>query len=1119
MLKLTVLRLAAQWRGMVTIIVGTLLAAMVASAMPLYTAAVTQIGMVQRIMARPPQDNNILIRTGIPAANVSSTYPTLDSIVRGTLPDRFSGFDGWQDAIVAFRETSDMFLVIDGTDAAFKGYLAAYEGIDAGLDWDGRPPQDIAGDEIEIGVTEFVAGQLGLAVGDEIVLDQRGWQTSTPFTARIVGIMRPRVADDDWLPIPAQRPSPHTALLTTPGTVERVAAASIPDTRINAGWWALFNHAALNYSDLDAATSAAAGYSDAVTGALTAELGASSTGITVQTKLPDILRTSLTDITALGAPFVLLLLQLGALVFYFLLVMGALVRRSERRELSVLQTRGAYRRQIMVVRGLEALLICVGAVLAAPTLARLFLTIFIPLITGIERLPLDVSAETYMFSAGAGVVALAVLLVTLWPPLNLPLIAAGGSANRSGAAAFFQKYYLDVLLLVIGLVALGQLSARDGANIERDPVLLLVPTLLFFAMSSLSLRLFPPLMNLLAGIVSRSDALTVPLAGWQVSREPLHYARITLMLALAVSVGWFGISYQRTVERNRADQAAYASGADVRLTYDTRRGNVLPDMSLFSAQDGTAAVSPAIRLTNVSLTPSGSLSLDTGTLLAVNPTTLAPMLSWRDDLGPLPLPEPVGFPSYGRTLPEGTTAISYEAQLSRGDGNGEFSPLLPAEALVLGTKMFALVVTGTGEQVVVPFAPQLSLDMLRLLESSRFNAPDIEARQNAIAAIEWVRFHASLSGLAQPISFKAITFETGLNNQNLYWQGGVLGFRDMRLLVNGTETPVDWLAQPIWQPAAFLNVDFGAQPDDLLAPEGSELSLGWAQPDDRGLLGLYLDGAEVMSKINEGPTPDGFALPAVVSAKYAATHHLEIGHKFSLGISQADVWFVVTGIATYFPTILNTDGLYIITDFGGFQRWMEARPRAVVYPNEVWVDVDGIEEAEWIANLSAVPELANYTAIVSSSGVLETLQTDLLTTGLIGLLLLSFIIALLLCAVSLATYAGITLQSRRAEFAVLRALGWTRRHIVVGILAEQGLVILTGVLLGLGIGVFLSAQVLPTLSGSDTGNVLPYAVTADPDGLFFYALLMTGLLGVQLAIGAAVIGRQTAQVIRMGGVE
>ena len=105
-----------------------------------------------------------------------------------------------------------------------------------------------------------------------------------------------------------------------------------------------------------------------------------------------------------------------------------------------------------------------------------------------------------------------------------------GSAGRSGAAAFFQRYYLDVLLLVIGLIALGQLSARQGQTVETDPVLLLVPTLLFFAMSSLSLRLFPPLMNVLSGLLF---VTTIWAYAWY-SRCPgwRRYGLVTVLFAL-----------------------------------------------------------------------------------------------------------------------------------------------------------------------------------------------------------------------------------------------------------------------------------------------------------------------------------------------------------------------------------------------------------------------------------------------------------------------------------------------------------------------------------------------------------------------------------------------------------
>lgn len=1121
MLRLAVARLSSQWRGMVTIIVGTLLAAIVASAMPLYTAAVTQIGMVQRLDDRLPQDVNILVRTGLPATAVSSNYSSLDSIVRATVPEVFESFGDWQDEIVAFTETSELFVLVEGVDyTGFKAKLAAYEGIDVGVEWEGRAPQSTSDDTVEVGLSEYVAAQLGVSVGDVITLDQRGWATSMPFTARVTGIIRP-TTDAEWLPLPSLRAEPDAVLFTTPDSVQRAAAEYMPNTRIFAGWWALFDHAALTYTDLDSAAAAATDYQEKVTDALTATLGAESTGIVVQTKLPAALRSAVTDISALGAPFVLLLLQLGALVFYFLLVMGALVRRSERRELSVLQTRGAYRRQIMIVRGLEALLICAGAALIAPTLATLFLSAFIPLITGIGRLPLALSPETYLFSAGAGLAALIVLLLTLWPPLNQPLIAAGGSAGRSGAAAFFQRYYLDVLLLVIGLIALGQLSAQQGQTIETDPVLLLVPTLLFFAMSSLSLRLFPPLMNVLSSVLSRSRALIGALAGWQVSREPLHYARITLMLALAVSVGWFGISYQRTVERNRLDQAAYTSGADVRLIYDARRASTLSEPSVIAAQPDTAAVGRAVRLDGISLAPAGTVSLDTGTLLGIESDAFARILSWRDDLGPLPLPRSVAMPDYGRALPEGTTGISFDAQILRNPGM-EFQTATPAEVLVNELRLSALIVDANGQQSVVPFVPTLDEETLAQLEINPFNAEDVQARLELLQSLTWIRYDANLSGLIPPLSLKAVSVENGQGNQNFFTGGTVLGLRDFRLIDGLDEMLTRWLAESAWSPMSFINVDIGGQQPDLLAPNGSELSVGFAHPMSaaRGSWAIYLDSAELIEILEQGPEPDGFALPALLSPRYAAQQRLETGQKFSLGINQTEVWFVVQGIAPYFPTLVDAEGFYIVTDYAALTRWLEARPRGAVYGNEIWVDLtEDTSGAAWLNELSGVPEAAGYQSAISRDAVLETLRTDLLTTGLIGLLLLSFVIALVLCAVSFATYAGITLQLRSAEFAVLRALGWPRRQIIISILAEETLVMIVGVALGLGIGIFLSAQVLPALSGSDTANVLPYAVRADPDGLLFYILLMAALLAFQLVIGALVIGRQTAETIRAGGAE
>jgi hypothetical protein len=329
-----------------------------------------------------------------------------------------------------------------------------------------------------------------------------------------------------------------------------------------------------------------------------------------------------------------------------------------------------------------------------------------------------------------------------------------------------------------------------------------------------------------------------------------------------------------------------------------------------------------------------------------------------------------------------------------------------------------------------------------------------------------------------------------------------------------------WLADAVWAPVSFAAVTLDNQPEELIAPEGAELAFGWAQSSARGRWALYLDGTAFAQKVSEASQVDGFALPALVSPRYAEDERLQIGQKFAISINQAEIWFRVDGIVPYFPTLIDPSAQAIITNLDGLMSWLGARPRAGLYANEVWVDLaETSADQAWLTELASLPDAATYQTVWTTDGVLQSLQTDLLTIGLVGLLLLSFVIAMVLCGVSLATYAGITLQARRTEFAVLQALGWSRLKVLMSILGEQTLVMMTGTVLGLVIGVFLSAQVLPALSRSDSSNILPYSVSADPEGLLFYAGLILILFIVQLLIGSLVIIRQSASTLRDGGIE
>src|SRR5690606_1327714 len=105
--------------------------------------------------------------------------------------------------------------------------------------------------------------------------------------------------------------------------------------------------------------------------------------------------------------------------------------------------------RLLALRTVETLVVCVLAVFAAVPIARQFLIWFMPLLTNVDHITLPLTPAAYFYAGLAGFAALIVLVLTLIPVLRRPLILAGGSAERSGSQTWWQRYYLDVILLIV----------------------------------------------------------------------------------------------------------------------------------------------------------------------------------------------------------------------------------------------------------------------------------------------------------------------------------------------------------------------------------------------------------------------------------------------------------------------------------------------------------------------------------------------------------------------------------------------------------------------------------------------------------------------------------------------
>lgn len=1192
---LAVARLITQWRSLLTIVAGTILAASIGALVPLYTTAIAQVGMTQRLDEQPARDVNVSSSISLRAstqwadgAGLQDKAVESTQEVRRLAAEDLGVISRWVDEINVYNETEAMglSLVVEDSDElqpliGMRARLGHYD------DWpsrvrvvNGRLPQETpeaSGVDMEAVIALAVANEIDLDIGTIVVMDQgmnergetgHGHPSSQPVTVQIVGVVAPL---DETQPY-WMEPSPlrlldtgqwdyEFVLLSTAQNVTRAAVEFVPDTPTRIGWRVLFSHDNLPFSEIDQARMALRTFERNMratfvltTGSTAAETASPGSrppdlAFNYYTRLIDfdVLRKDLDkgilldyakEVELLDAPFGLLLLQVGALVLFYLMVTAALVRRGERREIAMLQSRGAWDSQIMLLRGIEALLICLLAVLVAPFLSKLLLTALGPSVANTDEFPLPLTREPFLFAALAAAVTFMALMFTLRPMLRQPLVLAGGAASRSESQHWWQRYYLDAILALVGLGALWLLVRRGSplsdVNLggkQADPLMLMAPALLFLALGSLALRFFPILAALAARITSAGRGLLGTLASWQLSREPVHYGRITFLLALAIGIGWFATSFRATVSNSHEDQAKYSVGTDARFVErDTRlNANRARPADMYEANDDVAAASTAYRIYNANLSTSSDLR---GTILGIDPDTFGDTLYWRSDLGAIYTPRAPGdspnLPERGEALPFVPDKIGVWVRFENAIYRGGTTVYRESVArLTQRTDLGIRLLDASGAWIVLTLEP-VEIEYLRVGSDE----PGLRAR--AFVTSGWVYCEADIAGQKYtpqgPLNLVSVFVE--------YRSSSPQGERGMRLTMadmtlvdaSGEATPYEVFRSGNWEFLYDRGATATGEASPSVALDGDPqdgLYIAWEQDAQRSTVGALLNYPAL------GP------IDAVVSRRMYEVNGLTAGMDAApftlLGIGGSAVQFRAVQITEYYPSLFNRTpseaiprgDSFMVVDVRELMYRLNRRPSAAFYPDEVWVRFGpGIDET----SESAVKAFIRSQDQAEAGGIvvlkdttlaseLGKLRTNPLGLGLLGLMYLAFIMALALSVVGLLTYAGLTAQARRTEFGVLRALGLSSLRVVGGLALEQSFVMVIGVVLGAVLGWVLSAQVVPTLALGATGEgvIPPFVMRVETRRLLEYGLMMVAMLLLVLSSSLLLVRQLSlARTLRLG---
>ena len=241
-------------------------------------------------------------------------------------------------------------------------------------------------------------------------------------------------------------------------------------------------------------------------------------------------------------PLLLLMAVLGIAVLYFLFMIVSYLIPNRESDVALFRSRGTGGWHLLRLYVAEGVILTVVGAAIAPFIAlpAVWLAGLLPYfghITNGRPLPVHVGWLPFTAAGAAGVLCLAIFVIPGALGARSGLIIHRLRSSRPPSVPILQRYYIDVLFLVLGGALFWELQARgelvSGSLFGQQDVneaLLIAPALFLLTVGMLFFRVFPMFIRYISG----ESLSLVDLAAW-----------VTLIaLAVAIGVTDFRAGYQ-----------------------------------------------------------------------------------------------------------------------------------------------------------------------------------------------------------------------------------------------------------------------------------------------------------------------------------------------------------------------------------------------------------------------------------------------------------------------------------------------------------------------------------------------------------------------------------------------
>jgi ABC-type antimicrobial peptide transport system permease subunit len=821
-------------------------------------------------------------------------------------------------------------------------------------------------------------------------------------------------------------------------------------------------------------------------------------------------------------PMFIVLILISVVVLYYVVTLSSLTVEERAGEVALLRSRGATPRQIVSVFAIEGATIAALSALVAPLIAATTVSLlgFTPAFSDLSNgnaLDVTISQGAYSMSAIGGLLSFVALLIPAVQASRIGVTRHRQKSARPEEQPAFQRYYIDVMLLGLGILLFRQLSEQGSVvatnlfgELAANQLLLALPGLILLASAMVLLRLFPFIMNLSSKILSPLLPAGLVMGIWQLARNPTHHARLSLLLILTAGLGIFAASFGATLERSFEERVLYSTGSDIRIDgiapvfnprarsprrgWWSRRNLPTPTATPYPAERptleeayegvvGVENVSPILKSTGNILTKIGG---EQYVMFALDGRTFENVAWIREDFAEQPFADLIGLLSNeeqnsGLLIPKGSTTLSVTLKSDRRrpairlsarvkDNKGRYvtynmGSLESAEWAVYNGDL-----TGNSHQELQPDGP-LKLVSLRIHDSGANSGGSAKLQAGTILIDEiWVSDSDGTKSVLE-------------------------GFKDLD----------DW---------DILVTEPNAVTDVL------SISTNSRDGSSRSALFTWSEGTSLTTRgIFHGSSMS--PIPVIASSSFTDVSDHELGDQLEVSVAGYRVPVRIEGRMELFPTLQGSEKLFLLADLDTLIHYVNlgALDKELV-PNGVWISAT--EDADNVELLSRVSSIDAYQSLLirDRASKLEESNIDpLVQAGWRSLLFIAFGTVLLLSCFGFLVHAYVSFQNRQIQFALLRTVGFSMRQLMTMVWLEQALVITLGMALGIWMGGRLGATIMPFLGNDDWGREVepPFIMQADWGSLMItYGIMVFVFLVISLGILWMIRRVSMTKLLRMG---